>query len=150
MCATLTRRWHHRAETALFAANTDEKHDARKWNAILRFDCLTAFTRRHSVISHIVDSSGLHNLWCLDIAATTRERKQPSRSASGRLHRKAQPPFANSVLIISLYRCVCNRVPACFACKCRFAHRVTSSVFQHGERRHSTAFRGRTATCMQM
>jgi hypothetical protein len=83
MCASLMRRWDHRAETALFNA-TDEKHDARKWNALLRFNRINAYAHSDFVIT--VNPSGQHNLWCLAIAATSKKNPtQPSPSG----HKKA-------------------------------------------------------------
>jgi hypothetical protein len=53
--------------------------------------------------------------------------------------------FANNVLIV-----LANNFIISLCLRARFAYWFTSSVLQHGERRHSTAFRGHTTTYIQI
>jgi hypothetical protein len=71
-------------------------------------------------------------------------RKHPRRDGCTG---KPQAPLPNNDTIIRFY---VYGFPACFACKCRSAYRVTGSALWQGEGRHSTAFRGRTDTRIQV
>jgi xanthosine utilization system XapX-like protein len=71
-------------------------------------------------------------------------RKHPCRDGCTG---KPQAPLPNNAIII---RVSVYGFPACFACKCRSAYRVTGSALWQGEGSHSTAFCGRTDTRIQI
>jgi hypothetical protein len=71
-------------------------------------------------------------------------RKHPRRDGCTG---KPQAPLPDNPITIRFY---VYGFPACFACKCRSAYRVTGSALWQGEGRHSTAFRGRIDTRIQI
>jgi hypothetical protein len=71
-------------------------------------------------------------------------RKHPRRDGCTG---KPQAPLPNNAIIIRFY---VYGFPACFACKCRSAYRVTGAALWQAEGRHSTAFRGHTDTRIQI